>query len=352
MAAPTLLILPGLDGGEAIVATAAGQAYSTSRVNVADIAALGLSEPTIILPGQWVRIFETELPKTNRVQQLKMSRFAREDDIANAADDLHFSLSDAQPPHLAVVDKQVMDHVFEAFGALRPKAIYADYDLLMGDEAVHVIDRAVEPQRAAIDLDWTDETLTTFDDAQLAASFAEGLYAGRGLNLMQGDYRARSNLNLPRIPMIRFGALAASAVLMFFFWNGIQDRAAGAQARELRAQTAADYLSLTGDRAPSNPGRVAAQSLKSGPVVRTGFLDLSAILFAGLSQFDDIRVDQLRYNAEEGELRLRLVYPNFDAASRVEAAISQAGGVLTTGGVREQNGTFVGDATLTIGGPS
>ncbi len=352
MAAPTLLILPGLDGGEAIVATVSGQGYTTSRVTVADIPTLGLSEPTVILPGQWVRVFETELPKTGRAQQLKMARFAREDDIANATDELHFALSEAQPPELAVVDKQVLDHVFEVLGAMRPKAIHADYTLLMGDAAVRVIDRAVEPQRAAIDLDWTDETLVTLEDPQLATAFAEGLYAGRGLNLMQGDYRARSNLNLPRVPLIRFGALAASAALVLFIWNGIQDRSAAAQAKDLRTQTAAEYLSLTGDRAPSNPGRAAAKSVQSGPVKPTGFLDLSSILFTGLSAFDDLRVDQLRYNAKDGVLALRLVYPSFDAATRAEAAIAQAGGVLTTGGVREQNGAFVGEATLSLGDPS
>ena len=65
-----------------------------------------------------------------------------------------------------------------------------------------------------------------------------------------------------------------------------------------------------------------------------------------------MRVDQMRYNAEEGVLRLRLIYPNFDAASRVETAITNAGGVLTTGGVREQGGVFVGEATLSLGGAS
>ncbi|GGX69300.1 hypothetical protein GCM10011309_19090 [Litorimonas cladophorae] len=352
MAAPTLIILPGLEGGEAIVATASGQGHATSRVAVADVPSLGLSEPVIILPGQWVRIFETELPKAGRAQQLKMSRFAREDDIANGADELHFALSDAQPPALAVVDKRIMNQLFEALGASRPKAIFADYDLLMGEEAVLVIDRAVEPQRAAVDLDWTDENLVQLPDSQLASTFAEAVYAGHGLNLMQGDYRPRSNLNLPRVPLIRFAALAASAALALFIWSGVQDRSAATQAKDLRAQTAADYLALTGERAPNNPGRVAAQSVKSGSVTRTGFLDLSSILFTGLSEFDDLRVDQLRYNAEDGVLRLRLIYPSFDAASRAESAVAKAGGILTTGGVREQNGAFVGDATLSVGGAS
>jgi len=349
MAAQTFIILPALDGGEAIFATPSGQGFDTRRVSSAQLPELDVRDPILILPGQLVRFFETELPKAARKQQRQMARFAREDDIAASADKIHFALSTDQPPKLAVIDKSVMDSLVETLGALKPKAAYVDYDLLTGENALRIIDRAVEPGQAALDLEWTEETLLEPSDAELAAQFAEGLSEGRGLNLLQGDYRSQSNLNIPRIPSIRFGALAASALLALFVWNGVTDRAATAQAEELRAQTAADYLAATGNNAPPNPGRAAVKSIQSGPAKAAGFLDLSSILFTGLSAMDDVRVDQLRFNAEEGALRLRLIYPDFDAASRVESAISQAGGTLSTGGVREQDGSFVGEATLRLG---
>jgi len=352
MAAPTFLILPALDGGEAILATASGADYETRRVAAADIAALEISDPVLILPGQLVRMFETELPKAGRAQQLKMARFAKEDDIASGADDLHFALSDTQPPRLAIIENAVMDILSETFDTLKPKAAFADYNLLSGDQALLVIDRAVEPGIAALDLDWTEETLAQPTDGELAGLFADGLAEGRGLNLLQGDYRSKSGFNLPRVPAIRAAALAASALLAVFIWNGVQDRAALTQAQDLRAQTASEYLAATGQRPPENPGRAAVQSLQSGPARTAGFLDLSSVLFTGLSALDDIRVDQLRYNSENGTLQLRLVYPSFDAAARAENSISQAGGRLTTGGVREQNGSFVGEATLSLGGGS
>lgn len=352
MPAPTFLILPTLEDGEAIVATPSASGYTTRRITAADVSELDVKDPVLILPGQLVRIFETELPKAGRAQQLKMARFAKEDDIATDAEDLHFALSDAQPPRLAIIETALMDILSETFESLSPKAAYADYDLLSGDTALRVIDRAVEPGLAALDLEWTDEALEEPTDAELAEKFAEGLTAGRGLNLLQGEYRPKSSLNIPRTPAIRMGALAASALLALFVWNGVQDRAALAQAEDLRAQTAADYFAATGSRAPSNPGRAAVQSLQSGPVKTAGFLDLSAILFSGLSGLDDVRVDQLRYNSDNGVLQLRLIYPDFDAATRVENAIRQAGGALTTGGVREQNGSFVGEATLRMEAPS
>lgn len=349
MAAPTVLILPALDGGEAILATSSGAEYVTRRVASAELAVLDVSDLTLIVPGQLVRIFETELPKAGRAQQLKMARFAKEDDIASSADDLHFALSDAQPPRLAVIENSVMDILRETFGTLKPKAAYADFDVLSGEIALQVIDRAVEPGIAALDLDWTEEKLVQLTDEGLAELFAEGLAAGQGLNLLQGEYRPQSGFNLPRFPVIRFAALAASALLAVFVLNSVKDRAAFAQAEELRAQTASEYLAATGERAPSNPGRAAVQSLQAGPATSAGFLDLSSVLFTGLSPMDDIRVDQLRYNSGNGTLQLRLIYPSFDAAARAESSVSKAGGNLITGGVREQNGSFVGDATLSLG---
>ena len=352
MAGPTFLILPALDGGEAILATPSGADYVTRRVASADLAALNISDPVLILPGQLVRIFETELPKAGRAQQLKMARFTKEDDIASSADDLHFALSDTQPPRLAVIEKTVMDILNDTLGGLKPKAAYADYDVLSGDTALLVIDRAVEPGIAALDLEWTEEKLAQPTDEKLAGLLADGLAAGRGLNLLQGNYRPRSGFNIPRIPAIRLAALAASALLTAFVWNGVQDRAALTQAAALRAQTASDYLATTGARAPTNPGLAAAKSLQSGPAPTAGFLDLSSVLFTGLSAHDDIRVDQVRYNSENGTLQLRLIYPSFDAAGRVESSLTQAGGQLKSGGVREQNGSFVGEATLSLGGKS
>ncbi len=348
MAAQTLLILPSLEDGEAILATSSGDSFETRRIASDQIADLDINDPIVILPGQLVRIFETDLPKAGRKQQLQMARFAREDDVAAGSDITHFALSSEQPPHLAIVSKSVMDVLTDTLGGLKPKAAYADYDVLNGDQAVRVIDRAVEPGRAALDLDWTEETLTEPTDSALAGAFSDGLASGRGLNLLQDAYRPKSNVNVPRLPAIRLGALAACALLSLFIWNGVKDKVAATQAKDLRAQTADEYFAVTGIRARANPGRQAAQSVQAGPVQTAGFLDLSNVLFSGLSGMDDIRVDQLRFNAEEGALRLRLIYPDFDGAGRVEAAIGQAGGTLITGGVREQDGAFVGEATLRL----
>jgi len=50
--------------------------------------------------------------------------------------------------------------------------------------------------------------------------------------------------------------------------------------------------------------------------------------------------------ASNNELQLRLIYPSFESAGELEQAIRSAGGQLITGGVREQSGRFIGEATL------
>jgi len=299
-----------MEDGDAILATGSGEGFETRRIPSTKISSLDIREPILILPGQLVRILETDLPKAGRKQQLQMARFAREDDIAASADTVHFALSSHQPPKVAVIDKSVMDRLVQTLGGLKPKAAYAEYDLLRGNEAIQILDRAVEPGFAALDIDWKNETLLQPTDRDLAAQFSQGLREGLGINLLQDAYRPQSSVNLPRVPTARFAGLAASALVALFVWHGVKDRAAAAQAKELRAQTAADYLSATGKKATSNPGRLAAQSVRAGPSKSAGFLDLSNVLFSGLESMDDIRVDQLRYNAKDGTLRLRLIYPD------------------------------------------
>ena len=176
----------------------------------------------------------------------------------------------------------------------------------------------------------------------------EGINNGGIINLLQGDYKSRNSIDLPQPALKRFGALAATLLVASFLWSGVSKRAKTEQAETLRAQTAADYKAVTGQSAPNAPGRAAVKLSQAGPVDSYGFLDLSGVLFAGMENLDDIRVDQLRYNSANNTLTLRFIYPDFGATSRLESAIRQAGGALSTGGVRERDGSFVGEATLSL----
>ncbi len=348
MARPTLLILPATDSAQAILAHPKGGGYETQTVSMGELGQIEDANVHVVVPGQSVRIFETDLPKASRAQLLKMARFAREDDIATPADALHFALSEEHPPRLAIIEKSIMDELSNYLVTLKPKAAYVDYDLLKGDQAIRVIDRAVEPGRCALDLEWVDSELLDLTPAQIADQIVESIETGDVINLLQGDYRASSSFNMPQPAFKRFAAVAALALAALFLWSGISDRAKIAQTKALKAQTTEDYQSVTGETAPAAPGRSAAKLAQTTSQSSYGFLDLSAILFQGMTNLDDIQVDQLRYNSENQTLALRFIYPDFGATSRLEAAIKQAGGTLLTGGVRERDGAFIGEATLSL----
>jgi len=93
----------------------------------------------------------------------------------------------------------------------------------------------------------------------------------------------------------------------------------------------------------NNAIRVAS---RNGAVAPTQFLALNSIAFQALSTFDDVTIDRLSYQNNRDEIQLRLIYPSFERADAVKQAMEQAGGDFTPGGVREQNGRFVGEAVL------
>jgi len=111
-------------------------------------------------------------------------------------------------------------------------------------------------------------------------------------------------------------------------------------------QTAELYVSQTGKAAPSDPARAIRVASRNGAVAPTQFLALNSIAFQALSTFDDVTIDRLSYQNNRDEIQLRLIYPSFERADAVKQAMEQAGGDFTPGGVREQNGRFVGEAVL------
>jgi len=58
------------------------------------------------------------------------------------------------------------------------------------------------------------------------------------------------------------------------------------------------------------------------------------------------------FDEKKPQLNLRLIYPRFESTGELEDAAQATGNVFRPGGVREQNGILIGDATFEMGGPS
>lgn len=307
-------------------------------------------EVVAILPGQSLRIYPHELPQTSKRDRLRAAGFSIEDKIAVPLDRVHIALSDDR---IAVMDKEVLSENLAQLkeAGLSPSRAIADFEALAHVEgAVMLLGRVVTtgPLGHAMDAAWADEGRAMTDEALLSAIGAK-LEDAKSLNILQNGFSAKSQFNFGWRKLLPLGGFAAFLGFAVLFLHGIEARALRLQAAEMKLQTAQIYTNATGLDAPSNPALAATRAMKSGGKDTLAFLRLSGILFRGVEQIDGLSVEQLRFQDTNNELQLRLIYPSFESAGALENAIRAAGGDLTTGGVREQSGQFVGDATLRAG---
>ncbi|MGB3454739.1 MAG: type II secretion system protein GspL, partial [Litorimonas sp.] len=173
--------------------------------------------------------------------------------------------------------------------------------------------------------------------------------SGDALDLRSGPYRRRVQVQAG--PWGRVAAMFVVCAALALGAGLADSRATQAQARALSDQARQSYQSVTGQPAPADLARAVR---RAGPsdADPTAFLALSDVLFRSLSQHPDIRVERLSYDSTENALRLRLLYPGFDAPGALERTANQTGAVFVTGGVREQSGRYVGDASLRLEGTS
>lgn len=352
-----ILILPTTPDAPALLGQGESDLWEVSHIALDTLETHDWDDHVlVILPGQNIRSFETDLPKASRAQQIKAARFAHEDQIATSIDDLHVALSSGSPTITSFIDKDWLTATLEGLAkrGLTPKHVLADYDALqLLDAPVTVIDRVVTPGRAghAQDMGWTAPPAAISDQA-LFAAISQSFSAGTTTNLLQDQFKPKSNVIGSVAGLTRFAGLAAACLIAFFAWQGVQARAMQKQASDLGMQSAALYTQTTGQAAPRNYTALAAQALQNPEAEGQVFLRLSNILFSAMSTMDDIQVDRMSYNPQRQELQLRLFYPDFDAAARLEQSMRQAGGDFIPGGVREQGDEFVGEAVLKIGGAS
>ncbi|WP_026942484.1 type II secretion system protein GspL [Hellea balneolensis] len=309
--------------------------------------AMNAKEVVAILPGQSVRIYAHELPVTSKRDRLRAAGFSIEDKIAVPLDKVHIALSDDR---IAVIDK---DTFTESLAQLKdvgisPSRTIADFEALSElDGNITLLDRAVTtgPLGHAVDMSW-EERSAAHPDKTLLSAIGARLEQGETLNLLQNAFSPKSGFNFGWRQFAPLGGIAAALGIMALVFHGVEARALKLQAADLKTQTAQLFTQATGQAAPNNPALAATRAMKSGGEDNLDFLRLSQTLFAGVEQIEGLTVEQLRYQESKTELQLRLIYPSFESAGQFENAIRSLGGQLITGGVREQSGRFVGEATL------
>lgn len=342
----TLLILPDRPIGDGWFIQRSGARAIVHQAPITELEKDISGSYALVLPGQQVRAFLTDIPeKVRGSDRINIARFAHEDRVASDLDDLHIVVESGDPARTLMVGRDVMDQVLSQFD---PTEIYVDFDLLTGvyEEPVRLLDRIVTPgpQGDAVDLDWIEGSGVILDDATLAQALLDGVDGA--LDLRSGPYRRRAKIQLGAWRNVAAGVLICAGLGLALSWAEI--RAVNSQADKVRETARAVYAQATGDAAPANLARAIRMS---GPTDAdpTAFLQLSNQLFAAMAEHPDIAVERLSFDQQENLLRLRLIYPGFEAAGELEATVSNMGATLQTGGVREQSGQFIGDAALMLG---
>lgn len=346
-----VLILPDDPNGEALLARRTRDGTETVRGDIETLSPMLRAPYAIVLPGQHVRAFLTDLPEKIRgPERVSVARFAHEDRLATDLDDLHIVIGSGDPAPTVMIARRVMAALLERFD---PHFIYADFDALSGlaGGPVRLLDRVVTPgpQGDAVDPDWAETSGAVYDDETVARALFDRIDSGVALNLRSGAYRRRTQIQAG--PWARVAAAALVCGLLGLGLSVANTRATQAQADAVQDKARTLYTQVTGQAAPDNLAR-AARQMGPSDTDPAAFLALSDTLFTAMAAHPDITVERLSYELRENSLRLRLIYPGFEAAGALERTVAASGASFVTGGVREQNGRFIGDASLSLGGGS
>ncbi len=309
----------------------------------------GAGEVIAILPGQMVRCYPHELPNSSKRDRLRAAGFSIEEKIAVPLDQTHIVLDDARIGVVSSTDLQSALDQLTGAGLVASRA-YSDFDVLSDIEGeLSLLGRVITPGLLGhtVDADWAEQSgARLLTDEQVLRAIANSVEQGVPLNFLQNEFSAKQSFSLNWQRFMPVGALAACLLVASLVFQAVQTRALNIQSADLKRQSAKIYSQASGKAAPSNPALAATRALKAGGGDRLVFLKLSDILFRGVENVAGVSVDQLRYQESNKALQLRLIYPSFESAAQFEDAIKSAGGHLVTGGVRDQSGEFVGDATL------
>jgi len=350
VSASLIIWLPDEIDGPWAWRSASGQTgWAQTLSEKSELASLDTGTPHIVMSGQAVRILPHDLPDMRASEKQAAAGFAIEDQLAASPSDQHIVLHD-QEAFLAVISRPKMAAILGAsrVAGLSAVRIFADFDVVPKrvSETVRLDDRVITPGKNGFtqDPEWvsgTPEPERSYD----LFSVLEALEFEGAINLAQGEFASQARQFPHMSGFKRAAVLAFMLGLSFLAWQGVQLRSLKTQTAQHKSEAIDIYKAATG-RTVSNPARQIAKAIKTQPKSSGEFLTLSNLLFAQLRSVEGVEIDMLRYETRSAALTLRLIYPDFETAARLEQALISAGANFQSGGVREQNGAMIGEAVM------
>ena len=333
-----------------------GRALEWAKTD-AQKAALSDKELTLILPGENIRRVWLDLPGIRGRELQSAIEFDLEDRLGGSLSAEVICTDRKKPGHVAIVSdgyKTQLTETLTQYG-LTPESILIDYELIGEGQNFEIGERLLKGglDGFALGAGWQSLVSEPIDfaplqPAELFSRFHDGIKSERLDPLdLRNSLGVKSASDFNWQPWAKLAALIlAVTALPFMFDKYSEARALGQQAKADRETAQALYQEATGTRS-QDPARAISQQLRSGQA-STGFLDMSAVLFASLSDVEGVEIDTLRYDPRQKLLQLSIRYPSFEAGEQLEQAVSQRGGRLAAGGIRERGDTLIGEASFAL----
>lgn len=392
MSRDCLILIDPVSGlpGYAVLVDERGLIAAEGEPGSLDFAALAFDRTVLIAPGEAVGTHRLTLPPGPESQARTAAAFAIEDFVSRPVDELHLALGEDEETgrRVAVTDADALRGWIESVRVLglEPDLIAADYDLLPREEgtvsvamiggrvfvtgpglgftaapdlAAPILSQILETER--LGALWTEEDadLTPFgpalsgaprnEAADYAALLRQGLAGERYTDLRQGEFAPRRPFLGDMSLLARAAALLAAAFLGWTLLVAAQGWALNNRADDLRAEADALFRQTFPEE-----GRVVNAAMQMETRLRGlraggggAFLDLSAILTDSIEALEDVQLESVRFDSQNGELTARLLYDEFQDIERLKTEVARRGAALEEGASQQQGDGFAGEVRVT-----
>lgn len=363
---------------------------------------LGLKPDTIIVivPGYDVRKLSHGVPTTGRglrrAEFQKAALFAVEDKIASPLSTLHTVV---QSEDIIIMDDERLRIIFDSLSqvGIKPDYLFADFDVLQALQHIedqnqsapfyHLLGVDGENGRVIFggskqDIGHGTDNIDTGSDASSGAETSSPMTISKtwadelglkpqsisvtefmeqtarhsllitkhgAVSLLQGQF-SRPRLNAGAFAGgVKLAMLSAACALVLIGTSLVQNRAFHQQADTLEANSRQVFKKNFNRPAKTNPALEIAKALNESPQANNSFLSLSNAVFKGMQNFDAISIKSMRYDQQDQNLMISMIYPSFEQASAFEVSLTRSGLAFQSSGVRQNNQGFVGDAVINRG---
>ena len=301
----------------------------------------------LVLPGQFIRVYPHKVSIKSKRELAQAVIFSIEDKLAEPLGRLHFSVSEDR---IAIISKDYLTRCLVKIKNMgfSPQKAAADFELLSGiNGSFLILDRVINTGNFgnAVDSAWSEEK-NTIDNIKILKSIDCSLEKDNFLNLLQNEFTQKTASVLPFKKLAFTGLLITCFIFVFISSISMETRALKKQALDLKLKTEKLYFDTTGEKANGKAVLLTRKFISKGSSNSSDFLRLSEILFKSVEDVPGLSVNNIRFQNKNNELQLQFIYSSFESAGKIEKLVSENGGILTTGGVREKSGILVGEASL------